>query len=235
METAIYLPSGVNQFNHFRSIVDLKDKSVLIIGANTNIVGKKFLESDVMVVNIILDDYDLLINTRLAIKGMERISSKFMEYTNTDFDNETFDIVYAQGSISTPDRNKILKEVKRILKPRGMVCIGEYISLQTTAQKFVEDIWESGNVAPLHSDELVAYYQKRDFDVVDVIDLSSKLKEFYLDSKKMLDDNIEKLTEGEKIYHKKLLKRINHESNVYLNLGGSEYMGFSSIILRKTK
>ena len=33
----------------------------------------------------------------------------------------------------------------------------------------------------------------------------------------------------------KLLKRISHESNAYLNLGGSNYMGFSSIILRKNK
>lgn len=234
MDTAIYLPGGVNQFNHLKSIVELKGKSVLIIGANTNVVGKKFLEADAKNVNIILDDYDLLINTRLAIKGMERISIKFMEYTNTDFDNETFNIVYAQGSISNPNRNKILKEVKRILKPPGMVSIGEYISLKTTTPKFVKDIWESGNVAPLHTDELVAYYHKKDFDVVDVTDLSSNLKEFYLTIKKMLDDNIENLTEKEKIYHKKLLKRINHESNVYLNLGGSDYMGFSSIMLRKT-
>ncbi len=235
MEPAIFLPGGVNQFNHLKSIVELKGRSVLIIGANTSIVGKKFLDADANNVNIILDDSDLLINTRLVIKEMERISIKFMEYTNTDFDNENFDIIYAQGSVSNPERNKILKEVKRILKPRGIVCFGEYISLQTTAPKFVLDIWESGNVAPLHTDELVAYYQRRHFDVVDVTDLSSNLKEFYLTSKKMLGDNIEHLTEGEKIYHKKLLRRINHESNVYLNLGGSDYMGFSSIILRKTK
>jgi hypothetical protein len=117
--------------------------------------------------------------------------------------------------------------------PLGTVCIGEYISSQTNAPKYVKDVWESGNIAPLKSDELAGYYEARHFDVVEVSELSSKLEKFYLSSKKLLNDNIDHLTEGEKIYYKKLLKRINHESNVYLNLGGSDYMGFSSIILRK--
>jgi len=233
MEQAIYLPGGVNQFHHLKSNAELKGKTVLIIGANTESIGKMFLEAGANLVTIIIDDYDLLINVRLAIKGIERISVKYMEYTNTDFDNETFDIIYAQGSISNPAQNKILKEVKRILKPNGFVCIGEYISLKTNAPNYVKDIWESGNIAPLHSDELAGYFGARNFDVVDVSELSSKLKEFYLTSIKLLNENIDHLTEQEKIYYKKLLKRINHESNVYLNLGGSDYMGFSSIILRK--
>jgi SAM-dependent methyltransferase len=233
MEQAIYLPGGVNQFNHLKSNAELKGKTVLIIGANTESIGKMFLDTGATLVTIIIDDYDLLINVRLAIRRIEGISVKYMEYTNTDFDNETYDIVYAQGSISNPVRNKILKEIKRILKPNGFASIGEYISLKTKAPNYVKDIWESGNIAPLHSDELAGYFQARKFDVVDVSELSSKLKGFYLTSIKLLNENIDHLTEQEKIYHKKLLKRINHESNVYLNLGGSDYMGFSSIILRK--
>jgi SAM-dependent methyltransferase len=146
MEQAIYLPGGVYQFNHLKTYAELKEKTVLVIGANTEVIGKLFLEAGAASVSIILDDYDLLISTRLTIKDTERISVKFMEYSNTDFHNETFDIVYAQGSVSNPDRNNILKEIRRILKPQGMICVGEYISLQTTAPKFVEDIWESGNI-----------------------------------------------------------------------------------------
>jgi ubiquinone/menaquinone biosynthesis C-methylase UbiE len=233
MEQSIYLPGGIVQFNQIKSNTELKGRSVLIIGANTAIIGKLFLEAGANSVTIIIDDYDLLITARLAIKGIGNIPVKFMEFTNTDYDKETFDIVYAQGSISNPDRNKILKEIRRILKPKGIACIGEYISLKTSAPKYVKDIWESGNISPLNSDELPGYYEARNYDVVDISELSSKLKEFYLSSKKLLNDNIENLTDEEKIYYKKLLKRINHESNVYLNLGGSDYMGFSSIILRK--
>jgi hypothetical protein len=81
----------------------------------------------------------------------------------------------------------------------------------------------------------IYYYNAKHFNVVNVSDLSSKLKEFYATSKKLLNEKIDYLTEQEKIYYKKLLKRISHESNVYLNLGGNDYMGFSSIMLRKTQ
>ncbi|UCH64748.1 MAG: methyltransferase domain-containing protein [Ignavibacterium sp.] len=233
MKQAIYLPGGVNQFNHLKTNTELKGKSVLIVGATTEIIGKLFLEAGAASVAIILDDYDLLTNTRLAIKGTEKISIKFMEYFNTDFGDETFDIVFAQGSISNTERNKILKEVKRILNQQGIACTGEYTAIKTNPPKYVKDVWESGNIVPLHSDDLVTYYQARNFDVAEVLELSSKLKEFYATSKKLLNEKIDYLTEQEKIYYKKLLKRISHESNVYLNLGGSDYMGFSSIILRK--
>jgi ubiquinone/menaquinone biosynthesis C-methylase UbiE len=233
MDQIIYLPGGVNQFNHIKSNTGLNGKSVLIIGSNTEFIGKMFLESGSDSVTIIIDDYELLMTTRLAIDRIERINVKFMDYSKTDFDNKTFDIVYAQGSISNSERNKMLKEIKRIIKPQGIMNIGEYISLKATAPKYVKDVWESGNITPLNSEELKGYYEARNFDVVNVSELSSKLKEFYLSSKKLLNENIDHLTDQEKIYYKKLLKRINHESKVYLNLGGSNYMGFSSIILRK--
>ena len=233
MDQPIYLPGGVYQFNHLKGNVDLDGKSILIIGANTESIGKLFLKTGANSVAIIIDDYDLLIKARMLIDNIERLSVKFMEYSKTDFNNETFDIVYAQGSISNPQRNKIVKEMKRILKPQGTMIAGEYISLKESAPNYVKDVWESGNILPLYSTELTGYYETRNFDIVDVSELSPKLKEFYLTSKKLLNENIDHLTEQEKSYYKKLLKRFNHESNVYLKLGGSDYMGFSSIILRK--
>ncbi|MCZ6703745.1 MAG: methyltransferase domain-containing protein [Ignavibacteria bacterium] len=235
MDNTIYLPGGVNQFNHLKENSELNEKSILIIGANTESVAKLFLEAGANSVKIIIDDYDLLIKARLVIDRIERVTVKFMEYTNTDFDAATFDIVYAQGSISNSERNKILKEVKRILKSQGIFIVGEYISLTEAAPKYVKDVWENGNILPLNYSKLTEYYKTRNFDVVDVFELSSKLKEFYTTSKKLLNEKVDLLTEQEKIYYKKLLKRINHESNVYLKLGGRDYMGFSSIILRKNQ
>jgi len=235
MDSTIYLPGGDDQFNHLKSNIELNGKSILIIGANTERIAKLFLEAGTNSVTIIIDDYDLLIKARLVIDRIERVTAKFMEYTNTDFDTANFDIVYAQGSISNPERNKILKEIKRILNPKGVIIVGEYISLSETAPKYVKDVWENGNILPLNSAELSGYYKARNFDVVDVSELSNKLENFYTTSKKLLNEKMDLLTEQEKIYYKKLLKRINHESNVYLKLGGSDYMGFSSIILRKNK
>jgi cyclopropane fatty-acyl-phospholipid synthase-like methyltransferase len=130
-------------------------------------------------------------------------------------------------------RNKIIKEIKRILKPEGILSAGEIVSFKSSPPKFVNDIWESGNILPLNSDDIKKYYEERKFEVVDTLDLSAHLKEFYLESKNLLYNNIDSLSENEKAYYKKMLKRMSHESNAYLKLGGKNYMGFTSIIVMK--
>jgi len=156
-----------------------------------------------------------------------------MDFSSTDFNDAKFDIVYAQASISSKMRNKIIKEIKRILKPEGILNVGEITSLKSSPPKFVNDIWDSGNILPLNSDDIKKYYEERKFEVVDTLDLSAHLKDFYLESKKLLFDNVDSLSENKKAYYKKLLKRMSHESNAYLKLGGKDYMGFTSIIVRR--
>jgi ubiquinone/menaquinone biosynthesis C-methylase UbiE len=156
-----------------------------------------------------------------------------MDSNSTDFDDAVIDIVYAQASISNKMRNKIIKEINRILKPEGILNVGEITSLKSSPPIFVNDIWESGNILPLNSDDSKKYYEERKFEVVDTLDLSVYLKDFYLESKNLLSNNIDSLSENEKAYYKKLLKRMSHESNAYLKLGGRDYMGFTSIIARK--
>ncbi|MCH6573956.1 MAG: methyltransferase domain-containing protein [Bacteroidetes bacterium] len=229
----IFLPGSGKQFNHLKTKVSLKDKDILIIGSNSEKIAQMFLSAEVNVVTIILDEYDSLLKARYLLKNKEKISVRLMDSSSTDFNNAVFDIVYAQASISSKMRNKIIKEIKRILKPEGILNVGEITSLKSSPPKFVDDIWESGNISPLNSYDIKKYYEERKFEVVDTLDLSAHLKDFYLESKKLLFNNIESLSENEKAYYKKLLKRMSHESNAYLKLGGKDYMGFTSIIVRR--
>ncbi|MFB3056476.1 MAG: methyltransferase domain-containing protein [Ignavibacteriaceae bacterium] len=229
----IFLPGSGKQFNHLKTKVILKDKDILIIGSNSENIAHMFLNAEVNFVTIILDEYDSLLKARYLLKNIEKISVRLMDFSSTDFNDAKFDIVYAQASISSKMRNKIIKEIKRILKPEGILNVGEITSLKSSPPKFVDDIWESGNILPLGSDDVKKYYDERKFEVVDTLDLSAHLKDFYLESKKLLFNNIESLSENEKAYYKKLLKRMSHESNAYLKLGGKDYMGFTSIIVRR--
>jgi len=43
------------------------------------------------------------------------------------------------------------------------------------------------------------------------------------------------LDTGEKSYNKRILNKISHESNAYLNLGGSLHIGFKLIMARKNE
>lgn len=229
----IFLPGSGKQFNHLISKVSLNDKGVLIIGSNCEKIAQMFLSEKVSVVTIITDEYDSLLKARYLLKSSKDISIRLMEFSSTDFNDAMFDVVYAQASISTKYRDKIIKEIKRILKPEGILNVGEIVSLKSSPPKFVKDIWNSGNILPLNFDDINKYYEERKFDVFDKLDLSSNLMEFYLESKNLLSNNIDTLSENEKAYYKKILNRMSHESNVYLKLGGGDYMGFISIIAKK--
>jgi SAM-dependent methyltransferase len=232
-DNTIFLPGSGNQFNHLKAKVSLKGKDILIIGSNSEKIAQMLLNAEANVVTIILDEHDSLLNARYLLKDNEKISVRLMDFTSTDFNDDVFDIVYAQASISGKMRNKIIKEIKRILKPDGILNVGEITSLKSSPPIFVNDIWESGNILPLNSDDIKKYYEQRKFEVVDTLDLSAHLKDFYLESRKLLFNNIDSLSENEKAYYKKMLKRMSHESNAYLKLGGKDYMGFTSIIARK--
>jgi SAM-dependent methyltransferase len=233
-EQIIFLPGGDRQFAHLKSAINLKKLDILIIGANTDRLSQLFLVEDIASVSVIVDDHDSLVQLRYLLNQNKNISLKMMEFTKTDFSDSTFNLVFAQASISNKLRNKIIKEIKRILKPQGCLCVGEIVSLKKSVPPFLKNIWEAGNINPLNFEETTNYYSQRGFEIVSEKDLSNYLREYYTISKKLLDLTSGKLSDKEKSYHKKLLKRINHESNAYLKLGGNRFMGFTSIILRKT-
>jgi len=232
-DNTIYLPGTEKQFNHLKNNVGLEGQEILIIGSNSVKIAEMFSDSGAETITIIVENYESLLNSRIMVdKGMG-VKVRLMEFTNTDFINDSFDIVYTQASISSKMRNKIIKEIRRVLKPEGILNVGEITSLKSSPPKFVNDIWESGNIIPINSDDIKKYYEERKFEVVDTLDLSVHLKDFYLESKKLLYNSIDSLSENEKAYYKKLLKRMSHESNAYLKLGGKDYMGFTSIIVRR--
>ncbi len=232
--STIYLPGTDRQFNHLKNNIDPGGQEMLIIGSNSVKIAEMFSDSGAKTITIIVEDYESLLNSRIMIDEGKSVNVRLMEFANTDFINDSFDMVYAQASISGKMRNKIIKEIRRVLKPEGILNVGEITSLKSSPPKFVNDIWESGNIVPINSDDIKKYYEERKFEVVNILDLSSHLKDFYLESKKILFNNIDSLSENEKAYYKKLLNRMSHESNAYLKLGGKDYMGFTSLILRKT-
>ena len=229
----IYLPGGLYQFKHLKTKINPSAKDILIIGSNSENIGLKFLKTGCNTLNIIVDDHDSLLNSRLILKDFSSVRTRMMDYDSTDFQNDQFDIVFAQASVSSPERNKIIKEIKRILKPEGIFSLGEVTSLKEPAAQFIKDIWDNGNIFPLNHEKVSAFYLERGFDPIDELDLSERLNEFYTMGKELLKKEKNNLTEIEKSSYKKLLNRISHESNAYLKLGGKNYMGFKSIILRK--
>lgn len=230
----LLLPGGFKQFRILKSKYDLSSKNVLIIGSNSEKIAEKMIENEVNSVKIIVNDYDSLMNSRLNLGKDSKAVVKMMDFDNTDFGNEEFDLVYAQASISLTNRNKIVKEIKRILKPDGVLFISEITTLAKDYPTFVKNIFDASNILPLLNNSCADYYKERKFSVFYEEDLSSSLTSFYENAANALDESFEHLTDKEKSYYKKLLNKISHESNAYLKLGADKFIGLKMIILKKT-
>ena len=230
----IFLPGGFKQFRILKSKYILPDKNVLVIGSGSEKIAEKISESGAALVKMIVNESDSLLSSRLNQSRESEVAIKMMDFDNTDFSNEEFDLVYSQVSISTISRNKILKEIKRILKPDGVLCVSEMTSLSKTYPAFIKDIFETSGIIPLVNDELKSFYTEKNFIVLYEEDISSSLKSFYENTSAILKKNIDSLTDNEKSYYKKLLHKISHESNAYLKLGADKYIGLKLLILKKT-
>ncbi len=228
----ILLPAGFKQFRVLKTKYIINSKSVLVIGAGSEKIAEKMVDSGAASVKMIVDDFDSQINSKLNLVNGKNIGIELMDYNATDFRENEFDLVYAQGTLSSSNRNKIVREIKRILKADGVFCVGELTALSKTYPAFIKNIFDSSNVLPLVHEECLLYYEERKFAVLFEQDLSSSLKNFYENAAIELKANIDNLSEREKSYYKKLLNKISHESNAYLKLGADRYIGFKMLILK---
>ena len=228
----IFLPGGFKQLRILKSKYLFHDKNVLVIGAGSEKIVMKMIDSGAASVKLIVHDFDSLMNAKLMLSNVRQIDIKMMEYDVTDFSPNDFDLVYAQGSISSSNRNKIVKEIKRILKPEGIICVGELTALAKTYPVFIKDIFDSSDILPLFHDTCAKYFEERKFTVLHEENLSSSLKSFYENAAFELKANITNLSGQEKSYYKKVLNKISHESNAYLKLGADKYIGFKMLILK---
>lgn len=228
----IVLPGTDQQLNFFLKNENPTDKSVLIVGAGAEDIAVELFKKGADI-SMIVEDYDSLMNYRLLLGTEEKIKIKLMDFTVTDFDNGEFDYIYAQASVSDERRKYIIKELKRILKPEGRLCIGEMALLQTEYPAVIGDILERSGVEPLESKEITKYYESKNLEILQIKNASSSLNDFYRLARLKLNESLGDLSEQELSYYKKLIKMITHESNVFLKYGGDKYIGFYALIMRK--
>ena len=232
-ELKIFLPGLDNQIRFVRRRLELKGKRTLTLGSASEEVVRLFAKESEEKAELIVEDYNSLMNSRLLVGEEENISVRLMDFEVTDFDKDEFDVIYTQGGISNPRRNKIVKEMKRILKPGGIFCVGEVVSLQEDLPPYILDIYDSSELDPLLATNIEAYYNERNFELIEKKDLSFTLTDYYSKNLYELKKSIVDMAENEKSYYKKLIKMISHEAKAFLNEGADEHIGFYPLILKK--
>lgn len=230
----IFLPGLNEQLKQFLKHIEIEGKKILVVGGETEIIAQKLYDVSEIPVEIIVDDDDLLANLRYALKETENISVKLMEYENTDYAKHTFDIIYAQASISRTGKGKILKEFRKILKPDGMLCIGEPVLLREDVPTSITEILQRTNQLLTPLEKFEAFYTERKFEVLHKFDLHHTIKKFYSKGNELLKKKKEHLEESEKKQFKKDLNQLTHETNLFSKHGGDKYIGYSMIIARSS-
>lgn len=233
MEEKYFLPGSGKQIEFTLKRVELVNPAVLVIGSFSGSIAMLLADKYDSDVNIIVEDTESFLNTNLILPSNGRVKTSVMSYEITDFNAASFNLVYAQASISSDRRNKIVKEIKRILKPGGYFSVGEMVKLKKEVPPFVDNIFSGSQLDPLFADDVAGYYTKRNFNLIEEVDLTSTLKEYYMESAGKLNDALYELSENEKKYNKKLLNKISHETNAYLKLGAEKFIGFKYLLLQK--
>ncbi len=229
----IFLPGLSKQLEFLYEKADRKFESVLVIGTVSEKIALSLSRKYDISVELIVNDYESLLSSKLIIENNPSVNLKLMDYENTDYEDAQFELIYAQASVSTGNRKNIVKEVKRILKPGGLFCVGELVKLKEPVPPFVQNIFDNSDLLPLSSNGVTEYYSDKGFVVTSKMDLTNTLKEYYTKTSSALARYSKKNTDEEKRYYKKLLNKISHETNVYLKLGGDKFIGFHSLLLRK--
>lgn len=234
-ENEILLPGSWLQAEFLLKNISIEDKSVLIIGFGAEKIADKFISDGANKVIIIVDDFESLMVSRLKISNRGNVSVKMMDFFNTDFSDKEFDLIYSQGNITVSDRKNLFKEIKRVLKRNGTLCVGEIVRLMDEVPTVINDLWKSSELMPLTIDKLKLFYDQQNFKLLGIKNLTASLKDFYKQTKDLLREKVGVLDEKEKSYYKKMLNKMNHESNVYLQLGGDKFIGFYSLIFEVKK
>jgi SAM-dependent methyltransferase len=233
MKNKILLPGLDKQLQFLVNNFSEKIDSALVVGSASEKLAEQIAEKFSSSAELVVEDFDSLITSKLQLENGSKVKVSIMDYDKMDFGASSFDLVYAQASVSLIKRNKITKEILRILKTRGLFCVGEVVVFTKDYPPFVKNVFDASNLLPLNVAEIENYYSSRGFKILDRLNLSSTLKDYYVNSLNLLHKMKGGFSEQEKSYYKKLINRVNHESNVYLKLGGHKYIGFVVLLLQK--
>ena len=84
---------------------------ILVIGSASEVAALRLSKKSKTDIDVIVEDFDSFINSRLILEGSSGVNVKLMDFETTDFKDAYFDLVFAQASIFSPRRTKIIKEI----------------------------------------------------------------------------------------------------------------------------
>ncbi len=231
-ETKLLIPGGGTPLKFLIKTLSESPEKILVVGGMSELIAKRLHSKYKVNIELIVADFESLLNANLILDYEENIIVKMMDFERTDYENDSFDLIFAQGTVSGVNRKKIIKEMKRILKPGGILAVTEIVRTNETLPPVMNNLLDAAGISPLDERDAEKYYQERNFTILASKDLPDALPEYYKSVQYVFEGKEEELTESEKSYYKKIIHRISHEGNVFLKYGGSKYISLKTMIMK---
>ena len=183
--TKNFAQSLVNTNRVLMNIAKVKDGE-RILDAGCGVGGAAIflsMHKNVNVVGITLSDKQLAFANKqtegLSLENKPQFSR--MDYTNTSFEDESFDVVWACESVSSaPQKELFIKEAYRLLKPGGRLILSDYFLTGAADQgvhpminKWVKT-WSISNL--ITTDTFKGFMQSASFINIEMADYTNAIR-----------------------------------------------------------
>lgn len=228
-----FLPGGSAPIRFFLNEVQPHEGSLLILGNGFTEIVPHFLNTGFSPIHAASDDNTEIFGFKANTPKDQQVPALYVEYTSLDHKTESFDFVFCQATLTLGVRNKLVKEIKRVLKPGGHLITTEILCNKKPAPTFLNDIWADSGQDPLFTDDFEPYYTSRNFEVVKTADFTDELDEFYIKSFKMLESNLKSVSAEQRQKIRKEFAGEKHEITSLVKGGALKYMNLKTMILKK--
>jgi len=176
------------------------------------------------------EEYLEALRHKITEQKVDNVVVEKADMFNLNYDDSSFDIVWAEGAIFIIGFEKGLKEWKRLLKPNGMMIVSELSWLKSGIPKETSDFWAEAYPRIQSIEENIknakqcGYYLDSHFTIPE----SAWFNDYYTPMEKRIGELTEKYRENEEA--QLTLSRAKAEIDMYKNY--SSYYGYEFYILR---
>ena len=114
------------------------------IGTHTFVIARKFPDADIIAIDNYVPHIEKLNSIAAGYGIADRVRGVVMSMFEMTFENESFDLIWSEGSAYIAGFSNAIKDWKRLLKPDGYIICSEISWLRDDPSEESKRFWNEG-------------------------------------------------------------------------------------------